>query len=65
MLDREAPLGDAYLADDWRAIKPFGKAGLSVRLKRGASLIAIVVLSLGLWIVIWEAAASLASAVLR
>jgi uncharacterized protein (UPF0548 family) len=62
MLDRKALSGNAYLADDWR---PFRKAGLSVRLKRGASLIAIVLLSLGLWIVIWEAATSLASTVLR
>jgi len=65
MLDREALPRDAYIPGDWRAIEPFAKAGLSVRLKRGASLIAIVLLSLGLWILIWEAATSLASAVLR
>jgi hypothetical protein len=65
MLDREALLGNAHLAHDWRVIEPFAKAGLTVRLKRGMSLITIVLLSLGLWIVIWEAATSLASAVLR
>jgi hypothetical protein len=65
MLDREAWSGDAFLADDWQVVEPFGKAVLSRRLKRGASLIAIVLLSLGLWIVIWEAATSLASTVLR
>jgi hypothetical protein len=65
MLDREALLGDAYLADDRRAIEPFGKAALCARLNRGASLKAILLLSLGLWVVIWEAAATLASIVLR
>jgi hypothetical protein len=56
MLDREVLLGGAYLADDRPAIEPFGKAGLSARLNRGASLIAVVLLSLGLWAVIWEIA---------
>jgi hypothetical protein len=57
--------GDVYLADDWQAIEPLGMADLSGRFKRGASLIAIMLLPLGLRIVIWEAATSLASTVLR
>jgi hypothetical protein len=63
MLDREAWSEDAYLADDRRAIEPFGNAGLCARLKRGAPLIAVVLLSLGLWVVIFEIA-SLASGAL-
>jgi hypothetical protein len=63
MLDREALLGIEYLADDRRAIERVGKAAISGRLQRGASLIAVVLLSLGLWGVIWEIA-SLASGAL-
>jgi len=53
---------DAQPADD-RQARRFRKAALYVQAP--PSGVVILLLSLGLWIVIWEAATSLASAVLR
>ena len=62
MQDSKVLLVDAHPADD-RQARRLGKAALYVQAP--PSGVVILLLSLGLWIVIWEAATSLASAVLR
>jgi hypothetical protein len=62
MQESKVLLVDAHPADG-RQARRFGKAALYV--PAPPSGVVILLLSLGLWIVIWEAATSLASAVLR
>jgi hypothetical protein len=57
------PLDGAYSAEDRLRPGPPRKRDLDPRLDRGASLLVILLLSLGLWAVIWVAVGSLASVV--
>jgi hypothetical protein len=57
-VDRRVPLERGYSIVDWRPARPHP------RLIKVASWIGISLLSLGLWLALWEAVTSLASAVL-
>ena len=61
MQDSKVLLVDAHPADV-RQARPLGKAAVHVQTP---SWIVISLLSLGLWLVIWKAVASVASVVLR
>ena len=52
-----------YSRENWLPVQPLGKRALHPRLIRLASLIGIVLVSLGLWVAISEAVISIASAV--
>jgi hypothetical protein len=53
---------DVYSANDWRLpAQPFEKPAPYDRLDMGTALIAISLLSLGLWATIWGTVASLAA----
>ena len=51
----------SYSGENWLPVQPLGKRALHPRLIRLASLIAIVLISLGLWVAISEAVISIAS----
>jgi hypothetical protein len=59
MLDSK--VRDAYSGDDQPSVRPLGGRA---RLSTGASLILVLLMSLGLWAAIWGAAKTLAWAVL-
>jgi hypothetical protein len=63
MLVRRVLLGSAYSADDGPTVRSLGKPALGPRLIKPGAAIAVLLLSLGLWAVIWTVVASLASAV--
>jgi hypothetical protein len=52
--------GRAYSSEDWLPVRPLGKRAFHPRLIRVASLVVIVLVSLGLWVAIWEVVASFA-----
>ena len=61
-MNSRIPLEDRYLiASRKQPVRSLGKRFLDPRLYRGASLILILLLSLGLWAAIWK----LASAVMQ
>jgi len=57
-------LGGSYPADDRPTVHPLGKPAHSLPLSRRGSVIAVLLLSLGLWAAIWAAVTSLASGLL-
>jgi hypothetical protein len=62
LLNSRIPLEDRYLVASRKwPVRSLGKRRLDPRLDRGASLILILLLSLGLWAAIWK----LALAVMR
>jgi hypothetical protein len=62
LVNSRTPLEDRFLvASRKQSVRSLGKRVLDPRLYRGASLILILLLSLGLWVAIWK----LASAVMR
>ena len=64
-MNSRIPWKGSYLVDPRRQpVQPLGERALHPRLDRAASLILILLLSLGLWAGIWAVVASLASAVL-
>jgi hypothetical protein len=64
VVDSEVLLEGAYSADQRSAV-PWIEDRSSHSWSGGASLTVVLLLSLGVWAGIWEAVASLASAVLR
>jgi hypothetical protein len=63
MVAPKSLIEEPYSAEDWLPVRPLGKSVLHPRLRRVASLIVILLLSLGLWVAISEAVISMASAV--
>jgi hypothetical protein len=63
MLVSRVLLGGAYSADDRPTVRSLGKPALGPRLIRPGAVIAVLLLSLGLWAVMWTVVAFLASAV--
>jgi hypothetical protein len=63
MLVSRVLLGGAYSADDRPKVRSLRKPALGPRLIRPGAVIAVLLLSLGLWAVIWTVVASLTSAV--
>lgn len=58
-------LGGVYSGDDRSTVPLLGKPALGPRLIRPGALIAVLLLSLGLWAVIWNVSASLTSVVFK
>ena len=64
-MNSRIPWKGTYLVDPRRQpVQPLGKRALHPRLDRAASLILILLLSLGLWAAIWVVVGSLAAVVL-
>jgi hypothetical protein len=62
MLVSRVLLRGAYSADDRPTVPSLGKPALGPRLIRPGAVIAVLLLSLALWAVIWTVVASFASA---
>jgi len=61
-VDRKFLVKDTYVTNDRPTVRSIGKRTLDHRLDTGAFLIVVLLLSLGLWAAIWEAAISVSAA---